>query len=215
MADLSAWGVARARAGYAIGTILGRPKACVLDRVFAACPDFYRMRDYGDERMDAVADVIRDEVGSCASLGDVSVYEGYTLGRVAARLGVSDLSGCDLSQVALERARAELAGTFVPYDLNRLYQDPTSTLPLPQVDVLLVCECLYYVGPFGDLAWRRPWICRDRKLAFLAALRRHARKAVVFQHFGARQKEAIGRLVVEAGGRKVEDRWGIWLLPAA
>ena len=110
MADLSAWGVARARAGYAIGTILGRPKACVLDRVFAACPDFYRMRDYGDERMDAVADVIRDEVGSCASLGDVSVYEGYTLGRVAARLGVSDLSGCDLSQVALERARAELAG---------------------------------------------------------------------------------------------------------
>lgn len=214
MADQSAWGIARARANYTVGTIIGRPTACMFDRVFMACPDFYRMRDYGDERMDAIADVIRGDVGVCTSLGDVSVYEGYTLGRVAARLGVTDLSGCDLSHVALDRTRAALAGTFMSYDLNRLYKDPTAALPIPRVDVLLVCECLYYVGPLADLAWRRSWIWRERKLAFIAALRRHARKAVIFQHFGTRQKEAIGQLVVAAGGRKVEDRWGIWLLPA-
>lgn len=186
-----------------------------MDRLFAACPDFYHMKDYGDERMAAIAAVIRSEVADCGSLGDVSVYEGYALGLVAQDLGCTDLAGCDLSTVALERARSSLPGTFVPFDLNRLYDDPAMTLPIPRPDVLLVCECLYYVGPVANLAWSRPWINRSQKLAFIGALQRHARKAVLFQHFGARQKQAIGDLVTEAGGRKAEDRWGIWLLPAA
>ncbi|MCZ8316313.1 hypothetical protein [Phreatobacter sp.] len=214
MAAVSAWRGARARVDYAVATLLGRPRACVLDRLFAAYPDFYHMRDYGDERMDAIAEVIRREVGDCASLGDVSVYEGYALGRVADRLGVANLSGCDLSEVALDRARGALSGSFAAFDLTRLYDDPAIGLPIPRPDVLLVCECLYYVGPLANHAWSQSWIFRSRKLGFIAALRRHARKAVIFQHFGSRQKDAIGELVVAAGGRKVEDRWGIWLLPA-
>ncbi len=134
---------------------------------------------------------------------------------MAKELGVETLAGCDLSGVAVERAKACLPGTYATYDLNDLYKDPGSSLPIPKTDVLLVCECLYYIGPLANLTWRQSWLFREAKLAFLEALRRQANKAVIVQHFGKGQKESIGELVVAAGGRKVEDRWGIWLLPAA
>ncbi len=215
MSDASVWNVAVTRARYAVSTALARPSAGVLDHLFAAYPDYYRMKVNGDERMAAIADVIRSEVGGCNSLGDVSVYEGYVLGWVARELGIETLSGCDLSGVAVDRTRGCLPGTFTTYDLNDLYNDPASDLPIPKPDVLLVCECLYYIGPLANLTWRQSWLFRKEKLAFLHALRRQADKAVIVQHFGKGQKESIGELAAAAGGRKVEDRWGIWLLPAA
>lgn len=215
MANASLLNVALTRASYAVSTALAKPSAAILDNLFAAYPDYYRMRINGDERMAAIAEAIRSEVGTCDSLGDVSVYEGYVLGWVARELGVETVSGCDLSGVAVERARAYLPGTYTTFDLNDLYKDPTSNLPIPKPDVLLVCECLYYIGPLANLTWRQTWLFREAKLAFLQALRRQANKAIIVQHFGKGQKESIGELVVAAGGHKVEDRWGIWLLPAA
>ncbi len=169
----------------------------------------------GDERMHAIADSALEHAGRCDSILDISVYEGYTLGIVAKRTGARQLSGCDLSEVALDRARARLNGHFFAFDLQELWRKPDMTISVAPHDVVLVCEVLYYIGPLGHVFWRFPWLFARRKMRVLEAIRRSALKGVLVQHYASNVKSSIGKTVERCGGYCVNEEWGIYWLPAS
>ena len=199
---------------YAVSTLY-RPTRWINNRFFSAVPDAYQIRAHGDRRMLALAEAARVHIGPCESILDVTVCEGLTLQRVAQVLKVRCLAGLDLSDIALDRARTRLdEGRFQRFDLMLLYRDPTVEVPLAPADLVLVCECLYCVGPMASLLWKYPSLQNRRKKQLVEGLRKCARKGVLFQHFGERQRHGIGAIVESCGGRLVNERWGIYYLPA-
>jgi hypothetical protein len=79
-------------------------------------------------------------------------------------------------------------------------------------DVIIVCEVLYHIGPFANTLWSHAGLARGRKRRLLMALQAQARKAVVIQHFGRRQRDAIGSVARSCGAVEANARWGIFIL---
>jgi SAM-dependent methyltransferase len=207
-----------ARTRYSVATALHRPTAKVLDSYFRAFPDAYHMEGNTDSRLAALAAALRAHVGPFESLLDVSCHEGLVLSALAREFGVADAMGLDISTVALARARercaAELpAARFAPFDLNALYAGRAAGLPVERpYDVIIVCEVLYHIGPFANTLWSHAGLARGRKRRLLAALQAQAGKAVVIQHFGRRQRDAIGSVARSCGAVEADARWGIFIL---
>ena len=113
-----------------------------------------------------------------------------------------------------ERCAAELpAARFVAFDLNALYAGRATGLPVERpYDVIIVCEVLYHIGPFANTLWSHASLARGRKRRFFAALQAQARKAVVIQHFGHRQRDAIGAVARACGAIEADAAWGIHIL---
>lgn len=202
------------RIRYYIAVSLNQPGPKTLDSLFLGQRDFYRMAINGDDRMHALADCLIEHAGDCQSLFDISVYEGYTLGIVAERTGARRVSGCDLSEVALQRARARLNGHFFMFDLQELWRNPDMRIPVAPHDVVLACEVLYYVGPLGHIFWRFPWLFPSRKMRVIQAIKRSAVKGVLVQHYACDVKRSIGKTVQRCGGYCVNEEWGIYWLSA-
>lgn len=206
-----------ARATYDCAVGIFHPNKRVLDWYFSVVPDAYRMMKNGPARVEAIAQVIEAHVPSYASLLDVGCFEGYALHFLADRLGSNAVTGLDISEVALDRARARCAalpGTFVQIDLTALFENPDLELP-PSVgthDVVLICDMLFYVGHGCNRVWSQKTRKLQQKRALLTRLRRHARHALVVQHFSPRHRDAIGFVVESLGGRLLNRPWGIYLL---
>jgi SAM-dependent methyltransferase len=204
---------------YVLATCFWRPKQALLDEYFSAFPDAYNMQRNGPARFDALAGAIRDHVGEVNSILDVSCYEGFVLQHLARSAGAPRVAGLDISRTVIERARKRCDGLdaeFASFDLTALYRDPSLKLPVEgPFDVVLVCDILFYVGPQARRLWLHAEPRIDRKLALLDAFCRHARKAVIVQHFGRHFREPIGEVVRRAGGRELDAEWGIFLLPGS
>jgi len=206
-----------ARTRYLAATALHRPTTKVLDSYFSAFPDPYHMEGHTGSRLAALAAALCTHVGPFESLLDISCHEGLVLSGLAREFGLTDVMGLDLSTVALARARERCAAErpaarFAAFDLNALYADRTR-LPIERpYDVIIVCEVLYYIGPFANTLWSHAGLAQGRKRRFFAALQAQARKAVVIQHFGRRQRDAIGAVARACGAIEADAAWGIYIL---
>lgn len=184
---------------------------------FYEIPDAHGLGRWNSDRFEALVSVIRTHIGPVDRVVDVGCHEGRCLRYLMEHVEARGFVGLDVSRQALDRARqrcAGLPGEFYRFDLNQLYTDPEETvLPFQQTpDVLVACEVVYYVGPASYRRWRSSRIDFEGKKRFVLSLARLARKAVIFQHFGKREREAIAEVVRACGGRMVNREWGIYLL---
>lgn len=201
-----------AKSLYVAANLFARPTGQILNYYYSCFQDAYRMEANGDARVIAMAEAIRFHVGGASSILDVSCHEGYGLAFLVRELGAEAAIGLDLSEVALERARnrlTDVASTLICFDLQRLYRHPDVGLPSLPCDVVIVSETLYYLG----LHWRIAGLRKDRKVRMMGALQRHAKKAVVLQHFGRDVRSPIGSVIADCGGHLVNEEWGIYILP--
>jgi hypothetical protein len=205
------------RVAYGLADLYGY-NSWLLDHLFRTFPDFYHMRENVPERFGAIAKAIRAEFGTVESILDVAVHEGYALNLIAREVGARRVKGLDVSCVALQRAREEcvtLDASFEVFNLNALYRNPSTTLPLADADMVLVSEVLYYVGwPFPHLLWRHSWVAPQAKCKFLEALRRNSRKGIIVQHAGHDVRASIRAIVISLGGWLVDEKYGVYFLPA-
>ena len=180
-------------------------------------PDAHHLGRWNNDRFETLCKVIDQRIGDVQTIVDVGCHEGRCLRYLAEHSGAQSLVGLDASERVIDRAKVRCEGLpirFQRFDLNRLYADPEGAhMPLSAVpDVLVLCEVMYYVGPASYRRWKSSKHDLDHRQRLIQALARHAAKAVIFQHFGRREREAIGTAVVACGGELVDRQWGIYVL---
>ena len=195
--------------------MFSRPTPWVWDFYYREFPDSHHIKTNGPRRFDEIAAVITEYAPHAVSMLDLGCHEGVAFHYLGKKCSIKRMFGIDCSEVALERARQlfDGEGQFKQFDLNDLYLDPSKALPVDKsFDVVLASEVLYYLGSPSYQIWQVADREIERKRKLIKAIARYSRGIVVFQHFGRRERDAIGIVIEDCGGTCVNAEWGIYCM---